>query len=370
MRRRHGRPVPRAAGPGATPRRLAALAPVLLAAACGPSPDRPNGDAPRLYVTSGFTDEVHVLDARDGEILRTISIDRRRTETDEPHGVTVSRDGRHWYATLAHGHPTLWKYETDGDRLVGRLQLDIPGAARVGLTPDGGRAFIPDYWRGGLGEESRVAVVDVHDLTVAAVPVVCPAPHHAAVDPAGTRVAVTCSLSDEIVLMDAGSAATLARFPAGPERAEARYTPMNAAWSPDGARFHVTMAGTGEVRAFSRTGDPEGVAAVGRGPAQIAGSEDGRVLVVANRLGGSVSVLDPAGPAEVRRIELPGEAFPHGVALDPAGEIAYVTWEGRVGEYGGVTALRIDTGEVLWRREVGVLTLGVAYLAGRTASGS
>ena len=338
----------------------------LLAAACGGAADGP-GDPPRLYVTSGFTDEIHVLDARDGTTLRTFSLDRRRTETDEPHGVTVSADGRHWYATLAHGHPTLWKYETDGDRLVGRLQLDMAGAARVELTPDGSRAFIPDYWRGGLGEESRVAVVDVHDLTVAAVPVVCPAPHHAAVDPAGTRVAVTCSLSDEIVLMDAASAETLARVPAGPGPAAAtpRYTPMNVAWSPDGARFFATMAGSGEVRAFSRSGQPEGAVAVGRMPAQIAGSADGRVLVVANRRGGSVSVLDAAPLTEVRRIELAGAAFPHGVALDPAGEVAYVTWEGRVDEPGGVAALRIGTGELLWRREVGVFTLGVAYLPGR-----
>jgi DNA-binding beta-propeller fold protein YncE len=343
------------------------VAAALLAVACGGAADGP-GDPPRLYVTSGFTDEIHVLDARDGTTLRTVSLDRRRTETDEPHGVTVSADGRHWYATLAHGHPTLWKYETDGDRLVGRLQLDMAGAARVELTPDGSRAFIPDYWRGSPREDSRIAVVDVHDLTVAAVPVVCPAPHHAAVDPAGTRVAVTCSRSDEIVLMDAASAETLARVPAGPDPAAAgtpRYTPMNVAWSPDGARFFATMAGSGEVRAFSRSGQSEGAVAVGRMPAQIAGSADGRVLVVANRGGGSLSVLDPTSLTEVRRIALAGAAFPHGVALDPAGQVAYVTWEGRVDEPGGVVALRIGTGELLWKREVGVFTLGIAYLPGR-----
>ena len=339
----------------------------LLVVGCGGSADGSPEDAPRLYVTSGFTDEIHVLDARDGTTLRTISVDRRRAETDEPHGVTVSPDGRHWYSTLAHGHPTLWKYETEGDRLVGRLSLDIPGAARVELTPDGRRAFIPDYWRGGLGKESHVAVVDVDDLTVVGLPVVCPAPHHAAVDPRGTRVAVTCSLSDEIVLMDAASAEPLTRFPAGPEPGAPgtpRYRPMNAAWTPDGARFFVTMAGTSEVRAFSRAGDPEGGVVVGAMPAQIAGSADGRVLVVANRRGGSVSVLDPATLTEMRRIELAGAALPHGIALDPAGEVAYVTWEGRVDELGGVMAVRIDTGEVVWRRDVGVFTLGVAYLPG------
>ncbi len=347
--------------------RRSRVAVVVLAVACGGAVDGPE-DPPRLYVTSGFTDEVHVLDARDGGTLRTVPLNPRRTETDEPHGVAVSSDGRHWYATLAHGHPTLWKHETDGDRLVGRLRLDMPGAARVGLTPDGARAFIPDYRRDGGGADGHVAVVDLHDLTVAALPLVCPAPHHAAVDPTGTRVAVACSRSDEIVLMDATSAETVARVPAGPAPTTAgapRLTPVNIAWSPDGARFFATMAGSGEVRAFSRAGQPLGAVAVGAMPAQIAASADGRVLVVANRLGGSVSVLDPVALAEVRRVELADAAFPHGVALDPSGEVAYVTWEGRIGEPGGVAALRTHTGEVLWRREVGVLTLGIAYLPGR-----
>ena len=84
------------------------------------------------------------------------------------------------------------------------------------------------------------------------------------------------------------------------------------------------------MHAFSRTGDPEWAVEVGQWPTQIAGSASGRVLVVAGRPGGSVLVLDPATLPEVRRVELAGAAFPHGVTLDPAGEIAYLTWEGRV----------------------------------------
>ena len=39
-------------------------------------------------------------------------------------------------------------------------------------------------------------------------------------------------------------------------------------------------------------------------------------------------------------------------------------------EPGGAAALDIGSGKVLWRREVGVLTLGVAYLAARATDGS
>lgn len=41
-----------------------------------------------------------------------------------------------------------------------------------------------------------------------------------------------------------------------------------------------------------------------------------------------------------------------------------MTGEGRVGEPGGVAAIRTGTGEIAWRREAGVFTLGVAYLPG------
>lgn len=141
---------------------------------------------------------------------------------------------------------------------------------------------------------------------------------------------------------------------------------MNAAWSPGGRHFYVTVAGTGAVRAFSRTGDPEGAVEVEQGPAQIAGAASRRVFVVANRQGGSVSVLYPATLSDVRRFELAGAAFPHGVTLDSAGEMAYLTGEGRVGEPGGVAAVRIEPGEVLWRCEVGILNQWVAYLPGQT----
>ena len=85
----------RGAGVQSIHRGLAAAGAALLASACGGSPEVSPEDTPRLYVTSGLPDEVRVLDARDGTLLRTVSVDRRGGETDEPHGVTVSPDGRH-----------------------------------------------------------------------------------------------------------------------------------------------------------------------------------------------------------------------------------------------------------------------------------
>lgn len=336
------------------------LGPATLLAACSDGP--PQG---RLYLGSGLTDEVFVLDARDGRVLDTLRLDPRVGEMDEPHGLAVAPDGRHWYATLAHGEPTLWKFESDGDRLVGRLRLGVPGAARIGITPDGSRAFVPDYWRTGLGAPSRMAVVDLHELRLVGTPVICPAPHDAGIDPAGTRVAVTCSLGDEVVILDTGTLSELARFPTRPDPGPAgapRDKPLNLVWSADGERLFVTLALAGAVGVYGADGRPLGRVEVGAGPTQIARDPRDGTLVVVNRGGASVSVLDPAGRSERARIPLDEAPHPHGVALGAGGRFAYVSYEGTVERPGGALAVDLDAERIVWRIEAGVYTLGIALL--------
>jgi hypothetical protein len=50
-------------------------------------------------------------------------------DLDGAHGLSVSRDGRHWYLSLAHGNPygQVWKFTTGNDRLM--------DSARAGLFP-------------------------------------------------------------------------------------------------------------------------------------------------------------------------------------------------------------------------------------------
>lgn len=289
--------------------------------------------------------------------------DPRPGELDEPHGVAVSPDGRHWYATLAHGEPTLWKFETDGDRLVGRVPLPLPGAARIRLTPDGRLGFVPDYWRSGEGRESSVAVVRLEDLSVVRTLEVCPAPHDAPVTPAGDRVALTCSLGDEVVILDRESLEVEARFPVDPDPGppgRPRFKPLNGVWSPDGEILYVSLAQAGQVRAFDSGGRLLGTVDAGDGPTQVAITLDGARLVVAGRGSGSLRVVDAVSLRPERTISLPDAPHPHGVALSGYGTTAFVTYEGTVQEPGGVLAVDLGSGEVLWRREAGFYTLGIA----------
>ena len=326
-------------------------------------PGEPNGADGRLYVTSGFTDEVLRLDPVDGTTLTRIPTQVRRDEVDEPHAVAISPDGRHWYATVAHGEPSFWKFETAGDRLVGRVTLPAAGAARIGITPDGARAFVPDYDRSQPGVPGRVAVENLADLSVIATPVVCGGPHHAEVDPAGELVAVACSLSDEIVLLDASTLAERGRFTAGPEAGppgEPALKPLNLGWSPDGRTLWVGLHLAGSVRAFRLDGEIIGTVAVGNRPAQIALTSDGKTLVVANRGDASLSLVDTDSLIETATIPLEAE-HPHGIALDEAHGLAFVSCEGTPQSAGRAVAVDLESESILWSVEAGAYTLGAAY---------
>jgi YVTN family beta-propeller protein len=332
---------------------------LLALGSCLPSPPVDG----RLYVTSGFTDQVFVLAAADGALLDTLRLDPRREEADEPHGVAVASDGAHWYATLSHGEPTLWKFESAGNRLVGRLRLDQAGASRIGITPNDSLAFIPDYYRSGQGRTSDVAVVRLHDLAVVSRLTLCPAPHHAAPSPDGTVVAITCALSDELILVDARSLEPLVRVPtadsAAQEDAPPR-RPMNVAWDPEGTRFFVSLMGSGEIAVFDTDGTRIGEIPTGNGPAQLAVTPDGRTLVVANR-SGTVSIIDTRTLSETRRIDVSPDERPHGVAIHPNGRTAFVALEGSVERAGAVMAFDLERGVVRWRRPTGVYALGIAW---------
>ena len=346
--------------------RVPALAPVgfvlIGALVCGGCERGVSGS---VYVTSGRTDEVVRLAAHDGRVLRRIPLNRMRHESDEPHAVAFAPDGRFWYATVAHGEPSLWKFETGSDRLVGRVDLPSGGAAMIGMSPDGATAYVPDYDRAG-GREGRVAAIRLHDLNVTAHAAVCASPHDAAVHPDGDVVAIACAGSDEVLLLDTtlvvrrripalAPSDTAAAHPGGHMPAGGS-RPLSVAWSPDGEILAVALHAANRVWLLDRAGATRSLIEVEGGPAQIAFIDDGR-LVTANRMGGSLSVV-VIGNGAVSSYPLPIE-LPHGVAV--ADGVAFVACEGNVDAEGGVVAIDIDSGRVLWQQRTGRYVLGVAY---------
>jgi len=341
-----------------------AAAAVLLLLLAGLGGCEPGSDGGRLYVASGFTDEVFVLGARDGRVLRTVPVDPRPMETDEPHGVALGPDRRFWYATVHHGEPAVWKFDLRDDARVGRVHLETPGAARIRLTSDGTRALVPDYWRSGLEKPGGLAVVRLGDLAVERRITLCAAPHDAAVDPSGAWVAVTCALGDEVLILDAATLEVRARASAGPRPGPSgrpAYAPLNVAWSPSGEVAYVTLQRSGEVIAVEPGGRVAARLEVGGGPTQIASTPDGTLLVVPLREEGGVALVSTDPLRVTGRVALPEAPRPHGVAVDGEGRRAFATYEGTASSPGGVVALSLPGGRILWSREAGQFTLGIAY---------
>jgi DNA-binding beta-propeller fold protein YncE len=341
---------------------LALAAAVTCCAAAGCSDPEPRSrSSPTVYVTSGFDDWILALDASTGELLDTLHLDRRFGEPDEPHGVAVDPAGRHLYATLSHGQPSLWKFELPGHRLVGRLDLDLRGAARIRILPGGAVGYVPDFWRSGQGEVSDVAVVDLEEMEIIHWITECPAPHDALPDAEGKRLAIICPGSGELVTLNLDSRTQGPRFELGG-------MPMNAAWDPDpeSGTVYISLKGVDSVAVVHTAGDLHAGGRVrrvpvGKAPTQLEATPDGRRLVVANRGDRTVSVLDLTEfeLPELHRVELPGE-HPHGVAISADGATAYVTWEGTTATPGGVAAIDLASGRILWSREAGSYVLGVA----------
>ena len=318
-----------------------------------------------MYVAVAVSDEVLRFDPETGDLLSRVSLDPRPSESDEPHGLAIAPDGGHWYATLAHGEPTLSKFERPGDRRVGRGQLYSAGAARVEIDPTGEVAFVADYDRSRPGEDGEVLAIRLYDLEVVARRRVCPGPHHAVPNRVSGEIAVACSLGDEIVLLSIPDLEPISRFPVdaepGPPGAPA-FKPLNLAWSPDGSRLYVALHLADRVRVFDSAGTTVGDIETGRRPAQIALSPDGGTLVAANRGDGSLSLIDTATLQERSRLDL-GASHPHGVGLNGSGTRAYVTCEGTPTEPGSLVAVDVGTDPpvIAWSVETGSVPLGVAW---------
>lgn len=332
----------------------------------------------RVGVVSESGDIVTWARVADGRLVqdRVVPVGLMPADVDGPHNVAAAPDGRSYYVTIAHGAPygSLWRLDARTDTLIGRADLEF-FPTTIALTPDGDFAFVANSdFHGDRPRVNPVTVVYTPTmLKVADVPA-CDMPHGVRVNHAGTRVYVTCMMSDEILELDTGTFEILRRAKSGTGGAHAAHaghgdaadegecSPTFVAVAPDDARFYVACnkGNTVQVWDAARMERLRDVP-VGAGTYNLEVSPDGGLVIATNKKAQSVSLVDTRTLAEVARIPTTKKIV-HGVAYSPDGRYAFVTAESIGADPGSLDLLDLATRRIVSTLAIPAQPTGVAIV--------
>ena len=326
------------------------------AARAAPDPPRRNY---YVYVCAESDDEVSVVRFGPGgaAVVKTVPVGSYPTETEGPHGITVSPDGRHWYVSIAHGYPfgSVHKYETGTDRWLGDVTLGL-FPATLAVSPATGLLYVVNFNLHGAMEPSTISAVEAETMIeVARIPTGI-MPHGSRFDRAGTRHYSVNMMDFELVEVDALGFRVLRRLRLGDGVQPTWVTPPTAA-----GRVYVTGNNVGRIFEVDlETWTVRRTFETGPGPYNLEVTPDGATLVATYKGGAAVGFWDLAAGVERARVATT-RTIPHGVVVTPDGEYAFVTLEGVGGEPGTVEVYHVPTAERVGAVDVGKQAGGIAF---------
>ena len=336
---------------------IGVLAPSVVGLAAG-APDPPR-QSYYVYVCAESDDQVAIVEyGPDGAALvKTIRVGSFPAENEGPHGVYVDPDGRHWYVSIAHGFPygSVHKYETGTDEWVGDATLDM-FPATLAVSAATGLMYVVNFNLHGPMEPSTISVVETATMTeVERVPTGV-MPHGARLSRDGTRLYSVNMMGAELVEVDGLGFEIARRLPLGDSVQPTWVTAPTA----DG-RVYVTGNNVAKIfevdlEAWRITRTFE----TGAGPYNLGVTPDGATLVATYKGGAAVGFWDLASGEERARVET-SRTIPHGVAITPDGEYAFVTLEGVGIEPGTVEVYHVGSAERVGTVDVGKQAGGIAF---------
>jgi YVTN family beta-propeller protein len=288
--------------------------------------------ADRVYVANEGADMVSVHDAASFEKLASVPVGQA------PHNVQVSPDGKFAWVTnngepgqasgssshkganhAAHGATeqpgAVWIIDTSTNAVVAKVAVGMH-PAHVVVAPDGSLAYVTN------GGDNSVSVIDTSARSLVATIAVGQFPHGLRVSPDGKEVYVANLKDGTVSIIDTASQKEVAKLPVGKGPAQTGFT-------PDGRFAFVSLSQENAVALIDpATRKVIRKVAVGTVPIQLYATPDSRTLLVANQgtrkmPGKTVSLIDLTTSKVVKTIETDSGA--HGVVVDRAGRLAYVT---------------------------------------------
>ena len=336
-----------------------------------------------VYVCAESEDTVHLLrfGPRGFVEVDEIAVGSFPTETEGPHGIRISPDGRHWFLSIAHGMPfgSLHKYETGTNEWLGDATLGM-FPATMDISPSTGLAYVVNFNLHGDMTPSTISVVETGTMIEVATIDTGVMPHGARADASGSRLYSVNMMDDELVEVDTmrfeiSRRLALSTDPhAGHDMGGTgdgdmegmRMPTVKPTWatSPTPAG-KVYVAGNGdsaiyEVDVESWTVSRRFDAGAGENPYNLEATSDGGILVATYKSGGRVGFWDLeagealATPETTRRV-------PHGIVVTDDDRFAFVTLEGVGGEPGSVEVYDISAATRVAKIDIGKQAGGIAF---------
>jgi len=355
-----------------------------------------------MYVAAESDDVVEKLAFTPGSGFRhvkSVPVGIWPTETEGPHGLALSPDGRHWYVSIAHGNPygLLFKYETEDDAYVADTKLGL-FPATMSISPSTGLLFAANFNLHGDHVPSTISVVETESMTeVAQIPTGV-MPHGSRMNARGSRQYTVAMMNDELREIDAYKLRTSRVLPlsenapswqhyqetgngladedhsmgdeamAGMDHDahhEMRPPLVKPTWAtqvtPQGM---IYVAGNGNTTIYEVDVDAWKVVrafeGTGKGVYNLDVSADGKTLVGTYKGDRAIGIWDTESGEELARIATL-RPIPHGVVISPDGKYAFVTIEGIGGEPGSVEAYSLETLERVGNIDIAKQAGGIVF---------
>jgi PQQ-dependent catabolism-associated beta-propeller protein len=284
-----------------------------------------HAEAARAYVSNEDGHTVTVIDTEKSQVVATVQVGKR------PRGLKLSHDGTKLFVAVS-GLPKCppsvpdeecakleRDLKADGVAVIDTRSLKLVQLLKAGSDPeqfdlsaDGTLLFVANE------DTGQATVLDVGTGAIKAQIPVGREPEGVSVSPDGKWVLVTNESDNAVSVIDAHTFKVVRSVPVGKR-------PRDAAFTPDGGTAYVT----GEFDAsLYRMAVPEGkpverVIELRKEARPMAVALDPRKsrLYMSTGRGGSVAVIDPAGPKLVK--EIPVGTRPWGIALSKDGRWLY-----------------------------------------------
>jgi DNA-binding beta-propeller fold protein YncE len=364
---------------------------VLLALSAATARAQSAGATYWVYVGAESADLIHrVRFGPDSAVVeKTTPVGLYPTETEGPHGLVISRDGRYLHMTTGHGLPdgAYWKIELGPDTVVGEPSPLGKFPASLDVTPDGLFAFVVNFNLHGEHVPSTVSVVYTPDNLEVAQTTTCTMPHGSRLDPTGTRQYSACMMDDQLVELNTRTFEVARRFSVaqGAEGAittemaamhaghEMDHTPTcSPTWaqpSADGSSVFVACnKADGILEIDVAAWQVKRRLATGRAPYNLAVTPDGRLLIATLKAAQAVEFFDLATGRSLAKTGT-STTVVHGVVVSPDSKYAFVSVEGVGAEPGKVDIFDLATYQRVASVEVGQQASGIAFWKMEPAGG-